>query len=127
MEGDNEYILTAEALHKSYGHGRGRVEAPFGGRRGDRPERVERDAVGHNGELLARDVRVQLGVAARRFRDAGLYVHHAPGQAHIHRPGLADQARQPLRTTDTGHGTNGDFGLAKFGIVSSDDEIAGHC
>ncbi len=30
MEGDNEYILTAEALHKSYGHGRGRVEVLHG-------------------------------------------------------------------------------------------------
>jgi len=30
MAGDNEYILTAEALHKSYGHGRGRVEVLHG-------------------------------------------------------------------------------------------------
>jgi len=30
MEGNNEYILTAEALHKSYGHGRGRVEVLHG-------------------------------------------------------------------------------------------------
>ncbi|MDP6546253.1 MAG: ABC transporter ATP-binding protein [Phycisphaerae bacterium] len=30
MEGDNEYILTAEALHKSYGRGRGRVEVLHG-------------------------------------------------------------------------------------------------
>jgi len=30
MADDNEYILTAEALHKSYGHGRGRVEVLHG-------------------------------------------------------------------------------------------------
>ncbi|MBL7219808.1 MAG: ABC transporter ATP-binding protein [Phycisphaerae bacterium] len=30
MDGDNEYILTAEALHKSYGRGPGRVEVLHG-------------------------------------------------------------------------------------------------
>ena len=30
MECDNQYILTAEGLHKSYGHGRGRVEVLHG-------------------------------------------------------------------------------------------------
>jgi len=30
MECDNQYILTAEALHKSYGHGHGRVEVLHG-------------------------------------------------------------------------------------------------
>ena len=53
-------------------------------------------------------------------------VHHAPGEAQIHRLGFADRARQPLGAADARDGAERDFRLAEFGGVGSDDDVAHH-
>ena len=53
-------------------------------------------------------------------------VHHAAGEDQVHRLGLADRARQPLRAADARDDAELDLGLAEFRVVGGDDEIALH-
>ena len=53
-------------------------------------------------------------------------VHHAAGQDQVHRLGLADRARQPLRAADAGDDAELDLRLAELGVVGGDDEVALH-
>jgi hypothetical protein len=55
-----------------------------------------------------------------------LGVHVAAGQNQVHRLGLADSARQPLRATHTRQHTELDLGLAELRGVSGDEQIAHH-
>ena len=50
-------------------------------------------------------------------------VHHPAGQAHLHRLGLADRARQALRSAHAGRDAELDLGLAELGAVGGEDEI----
>ncbi len=57
----------------------------------------------------------------------GLFgTHEAAGQVHVHRFGLADEPGQALGAAHAGNHPQVDFGLAEFGRVGGDDEIAGH-
>ena len=53
-------------------------------------------------------------------------VHHAAGQAQLHRLGLADGAGQPLRAADARHDAELDLGLAELGRVGGEDDVAHH-
>ena len=76
----------------------------------------------------------RLGQQVGRRHDAGDQtgalgfsgVHHAAGQAHVHRLGLADQAGQPLRAAGARHDAELDLRLAELGGVGGDDEVAHH-
>ena len=53
-------------------------------------------------------------------------VHHPAGQAHFHRLGLADRARQPLRAAHARRDAELDLRLAELGGVGGDDEVGHH-
>ena len=53
-------------------------------------------------------------------------IHHAAGQDQVHRLGLADRARQPLRAADAGNDAELDLGLAELRVVGGDDDVAHH-
>ena len=53
-------------------------------------------------------------------------IHHASGQDQIHGLGLAERARQPLRSADSRKDAKLDLGLAELCRVGRDDEIALH-
>ena len=53
-------------------------------------------------------------------------VHHAAGEDHVHRLGLADRAGEALRAADAGDDAELDLGLAEFGVVGGDDDVALH-
>ena len=53
-------------------------------------------------------------------------VHHAAGEDQVHRLGLADRARQPLRAADAGNDAELDLGLAELRGVGGDDDVALH-
>ena len=53
-------------------------------------------------------------------------IHHAAGQNQIHRFGLADRARQPLRAADAGNDPELDLRLAELGILGGDHDVALH-
>ena len=55
-----------------------------------------------------------------------LGAHHPPGQAHLHRLGLADRERQALRSAHAGGDAELDLGLAELGAVGGDDEVGHH-
>ncbi len=55
-----------------------------------------------------------------------LSVDVARGEAHFHRLGLGDRARQALGATGTGQDAEADFGLAKLRIVGGQDDVAHH-
>ena len=55
-----------------------------------------------------------------------LGVHHAPGQAHLHRLGLADGAGEPLRSAHAGGHAQLDLRLAELGAVRRQDEVRHH-
>ena len=55
-----------------------------------------------------------------------LRVHHAAGEAEVHRLGLADGACEALRSADARNDAELDFGLAEFRIVRRNDQIALH-
>ena len=65
--------------------------------------------------------------AADEARALGLGgIHHPPGQAQIHRLGLADKARQALRPAGARHRAELDLGLAEARSVGGDDDVAHH-
>ena len=53
-------------------------------------------------------------------------VHHAAGEAQIHRLGFADEAGEPLGAAGAGNDAELDFRLAEFGAVGGEDEVAHH-
>ena len=53
-------------------------------------------------------------------------IHHAAGEHHVHRLGLADRARQALRAAGAGDDAELDLGLAEARGVGGDDEVAHH-
>ena len=53
-------------------------------------------------------------------------VHHPPGQAQIHRLGLADKASQALGSAGARHRAELDLGLAEARGVGGDDDVAHH-
>ncbi len=53
-------------------------------------------------------------------------VHHAAGEAQVHRLGLADGAGQALGAAGAGHGAEADFRLAELGGVGGEDHVAHH-
>src|SRR4051794_2713837 len=53
-------------------------------------------------------------------------IHHASGEAQIHRLGFADRTRQPLGAADARDGAERDFGLAEFRGVGGNDDVAHH-
>src|SRR5947208_127538 len=88
-------------------------------------QRVAGDFLGHRHRLLHQlverhDARDQAG-ALRLLR-----VHHARGQAQVHRLRLAGEARQPLRAAEARHDAEVDLGLAEPGVVRGDDDVALH-
>ena len=78
--------------------------------------------------FIASSIRLAAGTTrATRPGALGLgRVHHAAGQDHVHRLGLADRARQPLRAADAGDDAELDLGLAELGVVGGDDDVAQH-
>ena len=78
--------------------------------------------------FIASSIRSAAGTTRLTRPDAlGLRrVHHAAGQAHLHRLGLADEAGQPLRAAGARHDAELDLGLAELGGVGGDDEVAHH-
>ena len=51
-------------------------------------------------------------------------VHHPAGEAKLHRLGFADRPRQALRAAGAGHDPQFDLGLAEFGRVGGENNIA---
>src|SRR5438445_134283 len=87
--------------------------------------RVAGDLLGHRHRLLHQLVeRHDARDEARALRL--LRVHHARGQAKVHRLRLAGEARQPLRAAEARHDAEVDLGLAEPGVVGGDDDVALH-
>ena len=53
-------------------------------------------------------------------------IHHAAGEIEVHRLGLADRAREPLRAADARDDAELDLGLAEFRRVGRNDDVALH-
>ena len=53
-------------------------------------------------------------------------IHGVAGQKHLHRLGLADQTRQPLRTAVAGDNSQLHLRLGKAGVLGGDAKRAGH-
>ena len=53
-------------------------------------------------------------------------VHHAAGQAHLHRLGFTDEARETLRAANTRHDAKIDLRLAELRGFRRQDEITQH-
>ena len=49
-----------------------------------------------------------------------------PGQDQLHRPGLADRPREPLRAARPRHHTELDLWLPELGVLAGDDHVAQH-
>ena len=61
---------------------------------------------------------------ARTFGLCG--IHHPTSQTHLHRLGLTNCARQPLRPAHAGGNGQLDFRLPEFGIVTRNDKVRHH-
>ena len=78
--------------------------------------------------FIASSTRLASGTmrATRPARSASCTSIIRPVSIDVHRLGLADGARETLRAADAGNDPEPDFGLAEFGVVGGDDEIALH-
>ncbi len=88
-----------------------------GGERGDRGGGLQRLVDQFVGRHDARDEAGALGFGG---------VHHAAGQHHLHRLGLADEAGQALRAAGAGDDAELDLRLAELRRVGGEDEVAHH-
>ena len=65
-------------------------------------------------------------VVTRPLASASARGHRPAGEDQLHRLGLADRPRQPLRATGAGHDAELDLRLAELGILGGHDHVADH-
>ena len=104
--------VSSAAMHRLLGEPGG-DRRPLGDRRAPAPA-PPRASVAFSTTLLTRPHCVGL---------AG--VEAAAGQHELHRPLLAEHARQPLGAAAAGDDPEGDLGLAEDGRLGGDDHVAG--